>query len=83
MYTGWLNPYNFLVSLNKNEGQPDQNFTLAQPYRYLVVPTLTKVWKRLQNFYECGFKELLNFKNIFLVVENSILKKIWKLNISK
>ena len=52
---GCLNPHHFLVglSLAKNEGQPDQNFTLTQPNRNLVVPTLTKGLKRLQNVYEC------------------------------
>ena len=50
---GCLNPQHFLVSLIKNEGQPNQDFTLNQPNRYLVVPKLTKGWKRLQHFYEC------------------------------
>ena len=43
---------NFLVGLTKNESQPDQNCTLTQPNRYLVVPILRKGWKDLQNFSE-------------------------------
>ena len=50
-----LKPHTFLTGLTKNEGQPDQNFSLTQPNCNLVVPTLTKGCKRLQNFYECGF----------------------------
>ena len=47
-----LNPDHCLVGLVKNEGQSDQNFTLTQSNSYLVVPTLTKGWQRLKNFYE-------------------------------
>ena len=44
---GYLNPHHFLAGLTKNEGQES-----TQPNRYLLVLTLTKGWKRLQNFYE-------------------------------
>ena len=50
---GCHNPHHFLIGLTKNEGSPDQNLRLTQPNWCLVAPTLTKVWKRLQNFYEC------------------------------
>ena len=45
---GCPNPHHFLVDLIKSEGEPEQNFTLTQPNRYLILPTLTKGWKRLQ-----------------------------------
>ena len=48
---GCLKPHHFLVGVTKNEGQRSK-FWSAQPNRYLVVQTLTKGWKRLQNFYE-------------------------------
>ena len=48
-----LNPHHFLVGLTKNEGQPNRNFTSTQlDHYYLVVSTLAKGGKRLQNLYE-------------------------------
>ena len=47
-----LNPHHFFVGLTKTEGQLGQNVMSIQPNDYLVVPNLTKGWKRLQNFCE-------------------------------
>ena len=38
-----LQPHHFLVGLTKNEGAPDQNFSLIQPNRYLVILIPRKV----------------------------------------
>ena len=70
---GCLNPRHFLIGLTKIEGQTDQNFTLIQPNRYLVVPIPTKGWKRLHNFYECIFQ------TAFLRSSNSSAELFFKL----
>ena len=51
------NPHHFSFGLTKIEGKPDQNF--VQPNQIAIwlsqLPTLTKGWKRLKNYYECLF----------------------------
>ena len=54
-------PSSFFGWSNKKLGSAQPKLWSAQSNRYLVVPTLTKGWKCLQNFYECKLHLTLKF----------------------